>query len=184
LASYPALDTCRPCTAMQDRKSGADRPAGGPTAAEFAEKVLGPTVKAAKAKLKNHPSISKGTELLFSYDSARIHTSAMKLVDAASGKLLLETYGFKDAQRLLLPTYSPDMHRVIEHTHGTAVVQFERWLYQNPQKCTMQEYKQAFEAIYRKCCSASAIAADVAGLPELYNWIYEHDGNWAPNRLR
>jgi hypothetical protein len=169
---------------MQDRKSGADRPAAGPTATEFAVKVLGPTVKAAKAKLKNHPAISKGTELLFSYDSARIHTSAMKLVDGASGKLLLETYGFKDTQRLLLPPYSPDMHRVIEHTHGTAVVQFEHWLYQNPKKCTMEEYKQAFETIYRKCCSARAIAADVAGLPELYNWIYHHDGNWAPNKLR
>jgi hypothetical protein len=169
---------------MQDKKSRAERPAAGPTAAEFAEKVLGPTVRAAKKRLKGHASYSKGTEVLFSYDSARIHTSAMKLVDETTGKLLLAAYGFKDSHRLLLPPYSPDMHRVIEHTHGTAVVMFQAWLYQNPKKCTIEEYKQAFEGIYRKCCSAQAIAADVAGLPELYNWIYNHEGNWAPNRMR
>jgi hypothetical protein len=137
----------------QDKKSGADRPAAGPTAAEFAEKVLGPTASVAKKKLKG-----KGAAVMFSYDSARIHTSATKLVDAATGKLLMAAYGFEESQRLLLPPYSPDMHRVIERTHGTAVVMFEKWLYQNPKKCTIEQYKRTFERIYKECSSADAIA--------------------------
>jgi hypothetical protein len=169
---------------LQDKKSRAQRPAAGPTAAEFAEQVLGPTVREANKRLRGHADLSNGTKVMFSYDSARIHTSAMKLVDEASGKRVLAAYGFTDARRLLLPPYSPDMHRVIEHTHGTAELMFQKWLYENPKKCTIHQYKVAFEGIYRECCSAQAIAADVAGLPELYSWIYSHEGEWAPNRMR
>ena len=136
-------------------------------------------MRAATQKLKD-----KGVEVMFSYDSARIHTSAMKLVDSATGKLVMASYGFKDSQRFPLPPYSPDMHRVIERTHGSAVIMFEKWLYQNPKKCSIQRYKEVFESIYRECCCADAIAADVAGLPELYEWIYSHEGNWAPKRMR
>jgi hypothetical protein len=45
----------------QDKTSGADWPAAGPTAAEFAEKVHGPTVRAAQKKLN-------GDEMMLSYD--------------------------------------------------------------------------------------------------------------------
>jgi len=45
----------------QDKKYGADRPAAGPTAAEFAEEVLGPTASVAKKKLKG-----KGAAVMFS----------------------------------------------------------------------------------------------------------------------
>lgn len=70
----------------------------------------------------------------------------------------MAAYSFEESQRLLLPPYSPDMHRVIERTHGTAVVMFEKWLYQNPKKCTIEQYKRTFERIYKECSSADAIA--------------------------
>jgi hypothetical protein len=76
------------------------------------------------------------------------------------------------------------MHRVIEHTHGTATMLFRRWLYNNPGKHTIQQYKAAFEELYKQCTSAATISADVAGLPEMYAWIHSNAGNWAPKEMR
>jgi hypothetical protein len=145
------------------------RAAAGPTAAEFADKVFGPTAAAAKTLLQD--------------DSARIHTSAMK-VDTATGNSMLSVHGFTPELRVLLPPYAPDMHRVIEHSYGTAEIMFRKWLYNNPGKHTIQQYQAAFEELYKQCTTAAIISADVAGLPELYKWIHENEGNWAPAKMR
>lgn len=83
-----------------------------------------------------------------------------------------------------LPPYSPDLHRVIEHTHGSAEVAFQKWLHENRGKKTIDEYKQAFKDIYYKVNTQQSIRADVQGLPRLYQWVWENGGNLPPSHMR
>jgi hypothetical protein len=131
-----------------------------------------------------HAAVFKdGAPILYSFDSARIHTSCLT-PDKISGKSLLAAHGFTPELRVPLPPYAPDMHRVIEHTHGTAEMRFRKWMYSHPGKHTMEQYMAAFEELYKECTTAAIISADVAGLPELYSWIHNNAGNWAPSRMR
>jgi len=142
---------------------------------------------AAKALMKDNPqhaSLFENEPILYSFDSARgIHTSSL-IINKTTGKSLLSEDGLTPELRVLLPAYAPDMHRVIEYTHGTAEMLFKKWMYNNPGKHTMEQYKSAFEALYKKCTTAAIISADVAGLPELYSWVHKNGGNWAPSRMR
>jgi hypothetical protein len=65
----------------QDRKTRQLRAAAGPTAAEFAHTVFGPTAAAAKAMLIDSPEhaavFKDGAPILYSFDSARIHAHLM-----------------------------------------------------------------------------------------------------------
>jgi hypothetical protein len=125
----------------------------------------------------------KNEPILYSFDSARIHTSCLT-IDKTTGRSLLSEHGFSPELRVPLPAYAPDMHRVIEHTHGTAEMRFRKWMYSHPGKHTMEQYMAAFEELYKECTTAAIISADVAGLPELYKWIHNNGGNWAPSRMR
>lgn len=156
--------------------------AKGPTALEFVRDVLGPAVNATKSRLR--PVLGTGKDGVklkptFSFDSAKIHESGMSLED--------ELRKFKwssDAMRFPLPIYSPDMHRVIEHAHARAVLEFRRWLYQHPREYTIGRYKSEFEKIFRECCKPKTIADDVGGLPELYKMVVQRNGCWAPCAMR
>lgn len=153
-----------------------------PTGQEVAKDVLLPILQVARDELAGQLGKVGGKKLVprISMDNPRIHKAAIKdykqqLVDA----------GWDDSITLFpLPTYSPDFHRVIEHTHGRAVLQFQKWMYQNPRKHSLEKYKQVFEELYRKCCTPDIIAADVAGLPALYKYVAENGGAWAPARMR
>jgi hypothetical protein len=162
------------------------RVALGPTAEEFADAVMAPTIVAAELGLDNlqhEPAHSattfrNGVQILYSFDNAKIHESAVS-------RGLLDMYDWKAAKdRLTLPPYSPDMHRVIEHSHGTATYAFRQWLYQNPDKNTLQDYKEGFEMVYKQVNTPAVIRKDVAGLTELYSWVHNNRGEMAPKKMR
>lgn len=157
--------------------------AKGPTALEFLRDVLGPAIKAGRLSLLQLLGKAKdGVQLepLFSFDSAKIHKSALTRKFSGLHKKL----GWCIDMRFALPVYSPDMHRVIEHAHARAVLQFRQWLYENPREVTIGRYKTEFERIFRECCTPDIIAQDVAGLPELYKVVRARDGAWAPRQYR
>jgi hypothetical protein len=125
--------------------------------------------------------LKEGVRPLISFDNDRIHNSAL----LRHGKMLQDDWDWDAAtMRCSLSPYSPDIHRVIEHTHGAAMVKFRQWLYANPKKHDVDEYKAAFERIYRACCTPAVIASDVAGLPEVYKAVVKNNGGWAPRELR
>jgi hypothetical protein len=126
---------------------------------------------------KHDSTFASGVNILYSFDNANIHTCAVR-----AG--MLDFYGWTEDDRLPLPPYSPDMHRVIEHTHGTATAAFRKWLYENPDKRTVDDIKAGFEQVYREVNTPDAIAKDVAGLPELYSWIHANGGEMAPRKMR
>lgn len=139
---------------------------------------------AAKTLLQDaHPNkFRSGATVLYSFDGARIHQSAIKL--DKEGKCLLSRLGWTSAMQVTLPRYAPDLHRVIEHAHGRAEQKFRRWLYLNPRNFTTEEYKVKFKQIFMEANTADVIKADVAGLHDVYEAVYASDGNWAPSSLR
>jgi hypothetical protein len=144
------------------------------------------TMAAAKTQVQDaHPSKfinSTASSLLYSFDGARIHQSALKL-DAA-GQSLLSKVGWNAAMQVTLPRYAPDLHRVIEHAHGRAEQKFRRWLYLHPRNFSTEEYKAKFKQIFLEANTKAVIKADVAGLHDVYEAVYTNGGNWAPARLR
>jgi hypothetical protein len=73
---------------------------------------------------------------------------------------------------------------LIEHSHGTGTAEFRRWLYQNPAKNTLEDYKEGYERLYRKKNGPETIGKDVAGLIKLHDWVYEHNGAYPPRDMR
>lgn len=143
-----------------------------------------PTIQAATAKLKQHPEYKRLKRLhgdqvkpIFSFDSAKHHTSS-KLQDFLPAS-------FDGTCKFPLPAYSPDIHRVIEHSHARAQAAFEKWLYSyNVPGLTVDDYMREYERIYREQCNVEVIAADVAGLPELFDNIINNNGGWADAEFR
>jgi hypothetical protein len=141
-------------------------------------------VEEATKKLEAHPEYQRLQKLykqkvqpIFSYDGARHHTSNRLMAFLPAG--------YDTADNFPLPPYSPDIHRVIEHAHGRATSEFQKWVYSNNMPgLTVDDYKREFESIYMKCCSAEVINADVEGLPELFDNIIENEGGWADAKYR
>lgn len=150
---------------------------------EFLRDVLGPAIRAARLRLLR--LLGKGRdgvqlEPLYSFDSAKIHVSAL----GAQFAWLHQKIKWSMGMRFPLPVYSPDMHRVIEHAHARAVLHFRQWLYEHPKEVTIGRYKAEFERLFRECCTPDIIAQDVAGLPELYKVVKARSGAWAPRKYR
>jgi hypothetical protein len=132
---------------VQDKRTKTRRPAAGPTAHEFAERVFKPTAEAARKLLEKHPKIFTDKEpALYSFDGARIHQTATH--EDAAGISMLSPYGYSSSLKAPLPAYSPDMHQVIEHSHGRAATAFRKWLYEPPQKHTAAVYKQVYKSLF------------------------------------
>jgi hypothetical protein len=153
--------------------------ATGPTGQEFFQDVLVPVLTAAKNKLAR--KLEAGVKPLISFDNDKIHLSAL---DKHAVQLKKQYKWDSSTMRCPLSPYSPDMHRVIEHTHGLATIKFRQWLYNNPKKYEVHEYQAAFEEIYRECSSAPVISADVASLPEVYKAVIAEDGGWPRSAFR
>lgn len=158
--------------------------AEAPTAQEFSDDVMNPTTQVTETKLQDlqakgeFPSaFINGVQPKYSFDNAPIHTAAIN-------HGMLAEWDFDMAQRLALPPYSPDMHRVIEHTHGTATVAFRRWLYDNPSMHTSDQYKAAFKQIYHRVNTQQSVYKDVKTLHTLYDWVWENDGDMSPTSMR
>jgi hypothetical protein len=167
---------------LQDGKKDAK----GPTALEFAQVVMNPVKYAADDAFdtleQDTPDVlkGKGTTLQYSFDNAKIHLSAIK-----DGLLQQYVEGFtEEVDRFPLTPYSPDLHKVIEHTHANAVVEFQKWLHKNPGKSTVAEYKEAFKACYHSANSQQSVLRDVNSLPKLYEWVHKNGGKYPPASMR
>ncbi len=83
-----------------------------------------------------------------------------------------------------LPSYSPDCHRVIEHIFGQLSNKLHKELLNPASTLTdapsiAQWLLENFQEL-----SPMRVHRDVSGLPELYKWIVDNDGAWAPRGMR
>jgi hypothetical protein len=83
-----------------------------------------------------------------------------------------------------LPRYSPDCHRVIEHVFGQMSNKLHMALLDPATSLTDSQSIAAWWVQQFQQLSPSSINKDVQGLPDVYKYIAEHDGSWAPRNMR
>lgn len=133
------------------------------------------TKKKAEDGLYKYSSLFKGTrDILYSYDNPRIHESAADLLERA---------GISPADRVPLPPYSPDMHKVIEHAHSNLQQIFKQMIRDNSNIKTPVGYEYALRRAAKQL-SKESIARDVQSLPETYKAIIKEGGKWPAKKFR
>jgi hypothetical protein len=152
------------------------------TTQEF-EDVMEYFVREAQVKtdayVREHPSspLAQATPW-WSMDNPSWHTSAdLSRVGITEG-----------VNRLPLPPASGDMHKVIEHVHGTLVKELNKWFIRNrnrPGVSSAAVVKGAVEEIFFHTITPASVSADVESLPKLWKWIKDNKGSkGAPAKLR
>jgi hypothetical protein len=86
--------------------------------------------------------------------------------------------------RLPLSAYSGDMHKVIEHAHGTVTAAFQKSLYQKPQLCTPEQYQEEMYSVAHKVVTPESVRKDVESLKPLYQTVIDIKGHWPNKKLR
>lgn len=174
---------CAPCSAplilrlaccWQRKKD--KRPAQAPTAEEFRwilqaiyDKVQEEYIPTGRLPRKPH----------YSFDNVSIH-------ERSGWQLILSD----NDCRLPLPPYSGDLHRVVEHPHGTIAAELQRHLYRNPGLLKARECQVATADIAQKVITPDSVMKDVMGLKELYMAVGTSraeggcEGGWPNKRLR
>jgi len=86
--------------------------------------------------------------------------------------------------RMPLPKYSPDCHRVIEHVFGQLSGKLRTALVTDAHELGSGPATAAWLVEHFNKLEPGSIAKDAAGLPDLYRWIRDHGGAWAPRSMR
>lgn len=146
--------------------------AAGPTAQEFAEKVMRdnfiPAADAVKAEFS--AVFERWGPIIWSYDNASIHLNKQRMRDI----------GITPAKdnRLPLPPLSGDMHKVIEHVHPRVCSTFKWWVLQQGKVLTPEAYMQKFEEVFFAEIKPHQIEQDCKSLKDLYAAIIQADGGY------
>lgn len=135
--------------------------------------------------LRNKPK----HRMLLSWDNARPNATTAELADL----------GLRQEQRLLLPAYSPDMHRVIEHQMGIMKGELHKATLARDVLHTPETLQALVRATFRKLDKA-AISKDVQSLHLAWQVVAGAkgqtvtfpsgkeqpctEGDWLPRRLR
>jgi hypothetical protein len=80
--------------------------------------------------------------------------------------------------------YSPDCHRVIEHVFGQLSHQLRMEIVTHADALGSAHAIADWLVQHFYQLSPASIAKDAAGLPELYKWIRDNNGFWAPRSMR
>lgn len=116
------------------------------------------------------------TKVILSLDNDRGHTSAMNaLVNCG----VLTAQQAKD-MRAPHPSHSPDMHKAVEHVHGTLTTFMQRLMEQTPDSMghDAKWYMEQLQKYFYDHIKADDIAKDVASLKLTHEEIVRLQGGW------
>ena len=181
MAAYTSsgrLDTLG-MTAAQTQKAP-HKEAKSPTAEEFVD-YQREAVDRAAMLVDGHPDVfmnRDGSEkpVLWSYDNPTIHTCER----ACEG---LASIGITEHNRLPLPKYAGDMHKVIEHVHGTLEQRMQQVLWTIDERHDIRFYVATLRSIFFQSITPEMISADVDTLHDTYRAVIARGGDWAPDDL-
>lgn len=167
-----------------DKKLKKWRPARGTTKREFID-FCKTAVAVINAKLADETCRKaweeaglKGVKPTISFDNPNIHGGEKNWGN------IMAACGMTKRQRFPLTKYSPDIHRIIEHTHARLVRDFQEWLDTHDGDFDLPAYKVKLIQLFYEKQTAKVIAADVSTLRELYSEIIKAGGGWPPKRFR
>lgn len=113
---------------------------------------------------------------MISLDNASIH------IKAVEDKEWLRQHPW-GGRRLPLPPYSPDIHKVIEHVHGTITNTFrERLRALKQPHGTVLEYYQEVEDIFYQKFSSDGVSRDQQSLQLTCREILKQNGGYPPQK--
>lgn len=153
-------------------KQGGKR-ASAPTAEEFRDVMVHSILPAIEAKVA---PLVRGKPLL-SYNNATIHTKAGPMLQAAGA--------FTRCERVAAPAQSPDLQKVVEHTHGRIQQRWQRELRGDGQKVlSMPKYISRLRKIFEEVATPAMVEADVRSLPATYKAVIAAKGDWPEKEHR
>ena len=134
--------------------------------------------KAEKLAAANPRIFNKKHPILYSYDSDQVHKSAKAKLESRLG------IGESCGNRLPLPFYSPDMHKVIEHTHALVARGMAEALRKDRKADKgMEYYKKLCQDVFFEKVTQEGVSKDVHSLRLLYRYIKRRQGAYAPAHL-
>ena len=116
----------------------------------------------------------------FAQEYADLHFRA---VDVPPGMDYVPGLDFSNI-RMPLPKYSPDCHRVIEHVFGQLSAKLRTAIVTEGDQLGSGPAIAAWLVQHFYQLSPASIAKDAADLPDLYKWITDNHGFWAPRKMR
>ena len=120
------------------------------------------------------PELFRGGEaVIMSYDNPAIHKAAAEELEAA---------GFDQKDKLFLPEYSPDIHKVVEHVHGQIKQEFRRRLAKDTRLKSPEQMVRLLKSVFNGI-KAESIKKDVLSLYATFDAIIEADGDFVCKAL-
>lgn len=108
---------------------------------------------------------------LFSFDNPTIHTSAD-----------LSIIGIDTTDKVPLPTWSGDLHMVIEHIHGTMTSAYQNHILLHPEIKTAEAHKTAFRSMFFEIITQKSVEKDISSLMEVvYPTVIASNGGYIPH---
>ena len=135
--------------------------------------------QAAEEVAASHPKLfDKDHTIINSYDSDQIHKGAKQML--SSHLAIGEDHG----NRLPLPLYSPDMHKVLEHTHALVVHGMMAKLRRDRAADKgIKYYKQLCKQVFFSKVTKEGVRKDVKSLKRLYHFVKGKRGEYAPSNI-
>ncbi len=106
---------------------------------------------------------------LYSTDNASYHSACLPIFGG---------------RKLKLAAHSPDLHRVVEHCHGSIKGKFYKMLRDDPNITTAQDALVLLYVAANECCTPEVIKKDVENLPATYEAVIEAKGDYPVKRFR
>jgi hypothetical protein len=120
-------------------------------------------------KVATHPNF-KG-QIIYSFDNDRAHTKAVPYLEAA-GVL-------NSSNRAPLPALSPDMHKVVEHTHALLMYHFNEMMETlDDRPRSVDFYIEKLREIFFREVTPEIITKDTRTLRATYRAIIAADGGY------
>lgn len=110
---------------------------------------------------------------LFSFDNPTIHISAD-----------LSSIGIDITDKVPLPTWSGDLHMVIEHVHGTMTTAYQNHLLLNKNIKKAEAHMTAFETMFYNTITQESVEKDILSLRNtVYPLVANSDGGYISHTL-
>jgi hypothetical protein len=160
-----------------------------------------PAIKAATDQLIERGVFSTRKPPLFELDNATWHSLNVFADEDGKGynkehRHVWERIGIPLNRLIEHPPNSPDFNRCVENVHAVLKRAFRKALRRSPHINTREGYIQLFRDIAEgrvnpwvagpnppPVVSQASVAKNFEGLPEVWKWVRDHDGQRTPSEL-